>query len=55
MTAMETALAKNFTSAALEGIAAPAGEMLQDMHASSEYRAALIGVMAKRAVAAMLA
>ncbi|HEX4888825.1 MAG TPA: xanthine dehydrogenase family protein subunit M [Alphaproteobacteria bacterium] len=55
MTAMETALAKNFTSAALEGIAAPAEEMLQDMHASSEYRAALIGVMAKRAVAAMLA
>ncbi|MCK9993179.1 MAG: aerobic carbon-monoxide dehydrogenase medium subunit [Alphaproteobacteria bacterium] len=55
MTAMEAALAKNFTSAALEGIAAPAEEMLQDMHASSEYRAALIGVMAKRAVAAMLA
>jgi len=53
MTAMETALAKNFTAAALDGITAPAEEMLQDMHASSEYRAALISVMAKRAVAGM--
>lgn len=55
MTAMEAALAKNFSPAALDGITAPAGEMLQDMHASAEYRAALIGVMAKRAVASMVA
>jgi len=53
MTAMETALAKNFTAAALDGITAPSEEMLQDMHASSEYRAALVSVMAKRAVAGM--
>ncbi len=54
MAAMETALTKNFSPAALEGINPPIEEMLQDMHASSEYRAALTGVMAKRAVAAML-
>lgn len=53
MTAMETALDKNFMAAAIDGITAPAGEMLQDMHASSEYRAALITVMAKRAVAGL--
>ncbi|MFP5469487.1 MAG: carbon monoxide dehydrogenase, partial [Alphaproteobacteria bacterium] len=53
MTAMEAALAKNFTAAALDGITAPAEEMLQDMHASSEYRAAMINVMAKRAIAGM--
>ncbi len=54
MTAMEAALAKNFTAASIDGINAPTEEMLQDMHASSEYRAALVSVMAKRAVAAML-
>ena len=53
MTAMETALTKTFTPAALDGITAPIGEMLQDMHASGEYRASLIGVMAKRAVASL--
>lgn len=53
MPAMEAALAKNFSPAALDGITAPAEEMLQDMHASSEYRASLIGVMAKRAVASI--
>ena len=52
-TAMETALAKNFSAAALDGCTVPAGEMLQDMHASGGYRAALVNVMAKRAVAAM--
>ncbi len=54
-TAMETALAKNFSAAALDGCTVPAGEMLQDMHASGGYRAALVNVMAKRAVAAMQA
>lgn len=55
MTAMETALAKNFSAAAIDGITAPVEEMLQDMHASSEYRAALTSVMAKRAVAGVSA
>lgn len=51
--AIEAALTKNFSTAAIEGLTVPAGDMLQDMHASGEYRAALVSVMAKRAVAAM--
>ncbi len=54
MSAMEAALGKNFSPTALDGINAPAKEMLQDMHASSEYRAAMVSVMAKRAVAEIL-
>ena len=49
---MEAALAADFSPAALEGIAVPAGGLNSDMHASAEYRAHLIGVMARRAVAA---
>jgi carbon-monoxide dehydrogenase medium subunit len=51
-TAMEQALAANWSPAALEGIATPADGLNSDIHASKEYRAHLIGVMAKRAVAA---
>lgn len=50
--AMEAALAKSFTPAALDGITVPADELNGDSEASAEYRAHLIGVMAKRAVAA---
>ena len=50
--AMEKALAQNFTAKAIEGITIPADSMLGDIHASAEYRAHLIGVMARRAVAA---
>ena len=53
--AMEAALAANFSSAALAGITVPAADLNSDMHASAEYRAHLIGVMAKRAVDAALA
>lgn len=53
MTEMEAALNKNFSADAIKGIVAPEEEMLQDMHGSSEYRAALVSVMAKRAVAAL--
>jgi carbon-monoxide dehydrogenase medium subunit len=49
-TAMEDALAKNFSASALEGIAIGAADLNSDLHASSEYRAHLVGVMAKRAV-----
>jgi aerobic carbon-monoxide dehydrogenase medium subunit len=49
---MEAALAGNFKAAALDGIAVKARGLNSDMHASAEYRAHLIGVMAKRAVSA---
>ena len=50
--AMEQALAKNFAPAALDGIAVPANGLNSDIHAAADYRAHLIGVLAKRAVAA---
>jgi aerobic carbon-monoxide dehydrogenase medium subunit len=48
---METALSANFTPDAISGINTPADGLNGDIHASAEYRAHLIGVMAKRAVA----
>ena len=48
---LEAALAKSFSAAALEGITVPARNLMGDLHASPEYRANLIAVMAKRAVA----
>jgi aerobic carbon-monoxide dehydrogenase medium subunit len=49
--AMEAALANSFTPAALEGIKVSADNLLSDIHAQPDYRAHLIGVLAKRAVA----
>ncbi|MCG8546128.1 MAG: xanthine dehydrogenase family protein subunit M [Alphaproteobacteria bacterium] len=49
---MENALAGNFSPEAVESIAVPPDNLNSDIHASSEYRAHLITVMAKRAVAA---
>ena len=54
VTAMEQALTKSFTPAAIDGITVPTDTMLSDIHASAEYRAHLIGVMTKRAVAACI-
>jgi carbon-monoxide dehydrogenase medium subunit len=51
-TAFETALAANWSPAALDGIVTPADGLNGDIHGSAAYRAHLIGVMAKRAVAA---
>ena len=51
-TAIEEALSKNFDPAALEGMSFPADDLMSDIHASAEYRANLVVVMAKRAVAA---
>jgi len=48
---METALAANFAPEAVAEISIPDGDLNSDIHASSEYRAHLVTVMAKRAVA----
>jgi carbon-monoxide dehydrogenase medium subunit len=51
-TPFEDALNKSFTPEALDGIKTPADSLNGDIHGSAEYRAHLVGVMAKRAVAA---
>jgi carbon-monoxide dehydrogenase medium subunit len=48
----ERALNANFSPAALDGVSAPADGLNSDLHADADYRAHLIGVMAKRAVEA---
>jgi aerobic carbon-monoxide dehydrogenase medium subunit len=48
----EAALNANFSPAALDGISVPASGLNSDLHADADYRAHLIGVMARRAVAA---
>jgi carbon-monoxide dehydrogenase medium subunit len=50
--AMEAALARSFTADAIKDIAIPDGDLNSDIHASAEYRAHLVTVMARRAVAA---
>ena len=52
---MEKALAKSFSPAALNAIKVSAAELNTDLHASGEYRAHLVGIMAKRAVEQALA
>ena len=49
-TEAEAALTKNFSDAALAGIAVNQSECIADLHAGADYRAHLAGVMAKRAV-----
>ncbi len=48
---MEAALAANLSADAIANIKTPADGLNGDIHASPEYRAHLIGVMARRAVA----
>lgn len=50
--AMEEALAANWAPDAVAGISVSSDDLLSDIHGSAEYRANLITVMAKRAVAA---
>ncbi len=49
---LETALAANFDADAADAIALDAGDMLSDIHGDGAYRANLVKVMAKRAIAA---
>jgi len=49
---MEAALAKSFSADAIKDIAIPDEGLNSDIHASAEYRAHLVNVMARRAVAA---
>ena len=51
-TAIETALTASFTPAAAKGVKLPTTDINSDMHGTAEYRAAMISVMASRAVAA---
>jgi carbon-monoxide dehydrogenase medium subunit len=49
--AFEAALAKAWSAAALDGLAVSADELNNDLHGSAAYRAHLVGVLARRAVA----
>jgi carbon-monoxide dehydrogenase medium subunit len=48
---METALTARFHEEAIAGITIPAEGLNGDIHAEPSYRAHLVGVMARRAVA----
>jgi carbon-monoxide dehydrogenase medium subunit len=54
-TAMEAALNASFTSAAAQAVKLSTDGVNGDMHGSAEYRAAMVSVMAGRAVTAALA
>jgi CO/xanthine dehydrogenase FAD-binding subunit len=49
---MESALSSNFNADALASVSVDVGMMLSDIHGDAAYRANLVKVMAKRAVAA---
>lgn len=50
--AAEAALSGNFAGSALAGLSCPADGMIADLHGTAAYRAHLVGVMTRRAVAA---
>lgn len=51
-TAAETALDDTFETGALDGLTVPADGLIADLHGTAEYRANLVVVLTKRAVAA---
>lgn len=51
---IEAALAKSFTPEAAKAVKMPTTDINSDMHGTAEYRAAMISVMASRAVAVAL-
>jgi aerobic carbon-monoxide dehydrogenase medium subunit len=48
----EEALSGSFTKEAVDGLSAPSGDMISDLHGTAAYRAHLVKVMTGRAVAA---
>ena len=52
-TEAETKLALDFSAKALEGMKADSSKMVADIHGASDYRAHLVGVMARRAMEAI--
>ena len=48
----EAALSARFDAGALDGLTVDASDMIEDLHGTAAYRAHLVGVMTKRAVAA---
>ena len=50
---LEAALSADFSAAAVDGVSVSADGLLEDMHGTAAYRANLIKVLTKRAVAAM--
>jgi len=53
-TALEQALSKSFTPQSAASVKIDSADLASDIHATAEYRANLIGVMAQRAVAKAL-
>ncbi len=54
-TEAETALGRDFSVGAVEGLEIDSSDMISDLHGTGAYRAHLVGVMTKRAVAAITA
>jgi carbon-monoxide dehydrogenase medium subunit len=50
---MEAALSKNFSAAAIQNVQIASDDLNSDLHATSAYRAHLVGVMAQRVVASI--
>ena len=48
---MEAALAKGWSAQSLSGVTTKPADMMSDMHGDADYRAHLVGVLARRAVA----
>ncbi len=48
----EAALSSDFSKGAVDGLSAPSGDMISDLHGTAEYRAHLVKVMTGRAAAA---